>query len=632
MEKIIRKIPPVFVVAIAILLAYCARPGSPGGGPKDTQPPQIIKSTPPNYSARFKDDRFEIDFDEFIELNNINQSLLISPPMDELPDFKAKGKTLLVKFNEELKENTTYTLFFGDAIVDITEKNPVTENTYIFSTGDRVDSMSMEGKVINATDLQPAADVFVMLYKVTNKAVTLNDSGNRDIDLDSMPMLFKPFYLSKTNENGQYKFNGLADEKYLIFALRDMNSNHIFDQPTEEIAFLDSLVKPAYSGPPQSTLPDSLQTIADSLQTIIGDSLQVDSTEIILTDSLILQTDSIVMDSTLVSDSTLSDTILKKKLPVATHDLILFTNRDSTQRMLKGGLLKRNTLEFSFSLPANNLDLIPVNYASDSLWYLEKFSKRSDTIYWYLKDIPLDTLEMVILDQTDTLEYLYLNLNIDSQSSRSRVKKKDEEEKKVYLEWTSNDAMGKLLLNQKPTIVFEQPLASFNTESGSLIIGEDTTYQPAAMLIDSFQMTLQFPIELQEATKYSYYFPDSSFIDWNGYFNKEIRMNFETKTPADYGKMTMIMKPDKKQPYVLQMLSAQDVVLKETFFNSDTSISYKFINPAKYKFKVIFDDNGNGKWDSGYYPDKIQPERILFFNKEIDVRANWEIEETWQLK
>jgi len=414
--------------------------------------------------------------------------------------------------------------------------------------------------------------------------------------------------------------------------LRDMNSNHIFDQPTEEIAFLDSLVKPAYSGPPQSTLPDSLQTIADSLQTIIGDSLQVDSTEIILTDSLILQTDSIVMDSTLVSDSTLSDTILKKKLPVATYDLILFTNRDSTQRMLKGGLLKRNTLEFSFSLPANNLDLIPVNYASDSLWYLEKFSKRSDTIYWYLKDIPLDTLEMVILDQTDTLEYLYLNLNIDSQSSRSRVKKKDEEEKKVYLEWTSNDAMGKLLLNQKPTIVFEQPLASFNTESGSLIIGEDTTYQPTAMLIDSFQMTLQFPIELQEATKYSYYFPDSSFIDWNGYFNKEIRMNFETKTPADYGKMTMIMKPEKKQPYVLQMLSAQDVVLKETFFNSDTSISYKFINPAKYKFKVIFDDNGNGKWDSGYYPDKIQPERILFFNKEIDVRANWEIEETWQLK
>jgi hypothetical protein len=551
--------------------------------------------------------------------------------MDELPDFKAKGKTLHVKFNEELKENTTYTLFFGDAIVDITEKNPVIENTYIFSTGDRVDSMSMEGKVINAIDLQPAADVFVMLYKVTGKAVTLNDSGNREIELDSMPMLLKPFYLSKTNENGQYKFNGLANEKYLIFALRDLNSNHIFDQPTEEIAFLDSLVQPVYSGPPHGLVPDSLQEVVDSLQTIIPDSLQIDSTELILIDSLMLQTDSAVMDSTGVSDSTFSEAIIQKKLPVATYDLILFTNRDSTQRMLKGELLKRNTLEFSFSLPARSLDLIPVNYYSDSIWYLEKYSKRADTITWYLKDIPVDTLELVILDQADTLEYLYINLNFDSQSSRARVKKKDEE-KKTFLEWTSNASRGNLLLNQKPKLLFAQPLASFNTSRGSLIIGEDTTYQPAAILIDSFKMQLQFPIELAEATKYSYYFPDSSFIDWNGYFNEEIRLNFSTKTPADYGKMTMILKPEKDQPYVLQMLTDQGIVIKESFFTSDTTIGYQFISPAKYKFKVIFDDNDNGKWDSGYYPDKIQPERIIFFNKEIDVRANWEIEETWKIQ
>jgi hypothetical protein len=226
---------------------------------------------------------------------------------------------------------------------------------------------------------------------------------------------------------------------------------------------------------------------------------------------------------------------------------------------------------------------------------------------------------------------LYINLNHESQSSRARVKKKDEE-KKIFLEWTSNASRGNLLLNQKPNLLFEQPLNSFNTEAGSLIIGEDTTYQPEAILIDSFKMQLQFPIELAEATKYSYYFPDSSFIDWNGYFNEEIRLNFSTKTPADYGKLKMIMKPEKDQPYILQMLTDQGIVVKESFFTSDTTIGYQFISPAKYKFKVIFDDNGNGKWDSGYYPDKIQPEKNIFFNKEIDVRANWEIEETWQIK
>ena len=145
-------------------------------------------------------------------------------------------------------------------------------------------------------------------------------------------------------------------------------------------------------------------------------------------------------------------------------------------------------------------------------------------------------------------------------------------------------------------------------------------------------MELKFPIELQEATKYAYYFPDSSFIDWNGYFNEEIRFNFSTKTPSDYGKMKMIIMTEVDQPYVFQMLTEQDVVFKELLFNSDTTITYSFLNPGKYKFKLIFDDNGNGKWDSGYYPDKIQAERIIFFNKEIDVRANWEIEETWLIK
>jgi len=220
---------------------------------------------------------------------------------------------------------------------------------------------------------------------------------------------------------------------------------------------------------------------------------------------------------------------------------------------------------------------------------------------------------------------------VDSQSTRSRVKKK-ETEKKVYLQWISNASNGNLLLNQKPGLFFDQPIQSFNTEAGSLIIGEDTTYHPVAFITDSFKMELQFPIELQEATKYSYYFPDSSFIDWNGYFNDEIRLNFSTKTPADYGKMTMIMKTEMDQPYVLQMLTEKDAVFKELHFNADTTITYSFLNPGKYKFKLIFDDNGNGKWDSGYYPDKIQAERIIFFNKEIDVRANWEIEETWLIK
>ena len=623
MQETIRKLPAIFILIIVLFLVQCARPGMPGGGPKDEQAPQIVKYEPDNYSTNFAVDKFEIDFDEFIELDNIKQKLLVSPPMNEMPDFKAKGKTLVVKFNEELKENTTYSIFFGDAVVDITEKNPLKENTYIFSTGDKVDSMSMEGKVINAIDLQAVEDIYVMLYKNKSNTILLDDDNKNTVPIDSLPLTVKPFYLSKTDENGQFRFNGLANEEYLIFALKDQNSNYIYDQPTEEIAFLDSLVRPVFTG-----LPKKIGV--DSLDVITGDSTEVDSVSIISIDSL----DIMISDSLMpAQDSVSIDSLKKKKQPLKKYELVLFKDRDSTQRMLKGGLLRRNTLEFSFSLPANKLELIPSNYLSDSNWYLEKFSKRFDTITWYFKNIPIDTLELAIMKDTDTLEYLYISLNPDSQLARARVKKKDEEKgKKIFLEWSSNTSRGNLLLNQKPEIIFNQPLQSFNTSTGSLIIGEDTTYHPQAVIADSFKMFIQLPIKLAEATKYSYYFPDSTFIDWNGYFNKEIRLNFLTKTPADYGKMTMILLPEKKQAYIFQMLNGQGDVMKESYFTSDTIVIYEYISPAKYKFKIIFDDNGNRKWDSGYYPDKIQPEKILFYSNEVDVRANWEIEESWLIK
>lgn len=603
MQKVSKNIA-VYLSLLAALffLSRCAQPVSPGGGPKDEQPPQIIRYEPDIYSTRFTGDRFKIDFDEFIQLDKLNQQLLISPPMDELPDFKAKGKSLLVKFNEELKENTTYTLFFGDAIVDITEKNPLKENSYVFSTGDKVDSMSMKGTVLQAIDLQAAEDVFVMLYK----------NNNDTLPVDSLPLTVKPFYLSKTDKNGKFSFSGLADEKYLIFALRDLNSNHIFDQPTEEIAFLDTLVRPFFTGLPQRKNADST----------VSDSMLIDSLSTLVADSLMQLTDT-------VNPDTLEKNSLENK--TVSYELLLFKNRDSVQRLLKAGMARRNLLEFAFSLPAKKIRLVPENYSSDSLWYLEEFSKRADTIRWYLKNIPLDTLELSVINGEDTLEYLYLNLNYGSKSSRARVKK-DEQKKKIYLEWSSNVKGGVLKPDQQPKIRFEQPLETFNTALGSLIIGQDTTYRPKAELADSFHRVLLFPIELQEETRYSYYFPDSSFIDWNGYFNKEIRLSFTTKTPSDYGKMTMHLQPEKKQPYIFQMLDDKGNVVHESYFTSDTTVSYPFVNPAKYKFKLIFDTNGNQQWDSGYYPDKIEPERILFYIKEIEVRANWEIEETWNIK
>ena len=215
LKQLIKIILPAVLAAVVF---SCAREMMPTGGKKDVKPPQIVQSVPPNGSANFTGNKFELKFNEFVVLDKINEQLLISPPVKENPDFRLKGKSLIVKFKNELKPNTTYSVYFGDAIVDLTEGNPIHSFTYLFSTGDHVDSLSMAGKVINAFDLKPADGVMVMLYR--------ND--NDTIPFDSLPMRVPPYYLSKTDKQGNFQFSGLAGDNYLVFALKDLNNNYIF--------------------------------------------------------------------------------------------------------------------------------------------------------------------------------------------------------------------------------------------------------------------------------------------------------------------------------------------------------------------------------------------------------------------
>ncbi|PLX12197.1 MAG: hypothetical protein C0598_06485, partial [Marinilabiliales bacterium] len=230
----------IIYFSVSILLFSCAHPVSPGGGAKDKDAPNILGTSPENGSANFTKDKFTIEFDEFVELKDPQNQILISPPLRENPTYKIKGKSLQVKFNEELKENTTYSIYFGDAIVDITENNPRSNYTYIFSTGPFTDSLSLQGVVKDAFSLKPVEGCFVMLYKDDNDTITH----------DSMPLLVRPYYLSKTDENGRYRFSGLGDDDYLLFALMDMNGSLSFDLPNEQIGFIDSLLHPVYISKP----------------------------------------------------------------------------------------------------------------------------------------------------------------------------------------------------------------------------------------------------------------------------------------------------------------------------------------------------------------------------------------------
>jgi hypothetical protein len=222
-----------FLFALLLILASCANQVAPTGGEKDRTPPEPDKFIPENYSVNFPKTDIRISFNEYIQLKDVGTQLVVSPPLKYTPETKVRSKTLIIHMDDTLLENTTYTLNFGNAIADITEANSMENFQYVFSTGNQIDSLSISGKVENAFDSKTAKGINVMLYKSTD---------------DSLPYKQLPNYFSKTDSIGQFKINNVSAGEYKIFALKDTNSNYLFDNADESIAFSDSMVQAEESG------------------------------------------------------------------------------------------------------------------------------------------------------------------------------------------------------------------------------------------------------------------------------------------------------------------------------------------------------------------------------------------------
>lgn len=210
------------VVCICLFVFACAQMKVPTGGPKDTTPPQILGTFPANESTNFKEKQVQILFDEYFDIKDPSTNVVISPPMDEMPTFSIRGKKLFIKFNESLKENTTYNINLGAAIVDITENNAVNNFQYVFSTGEFIDSLKVGGVVVSANDNTAQKDIIVMLYKDLSDTVVATS---------------KPYYFAKTNDDGKFNISYVGAGTYKLFALEDKNSNLLYDLKGEAIAF-----------------------------------------------------------------------------------------------------------------------------------------------------------------------------------------------------------------------------------------------------------------------------------------------------------------------------------------------------------------------------------------------------------
>ncbi len=212
----------VYLFILSFLMNACAVISAPTGGDKDKTAPKAIKIIPKNESVHFNSKEINIDFDEFIQLQN-TQNILITPDINPKPIFTTNRKSLNIKFKTVLDSNTTYSIFFGNELKDYTEGNPTDNFTYVFSTGEYIDSLKIKGNILNYEEKLPQ-NTFVVLYK--------------DLE-DSAFTTKRPNYISRVQTDGTFEINHLKEGQYQIYALADNNSNYYYDLPTEAIGFLD---------------------------------------------------------------------------------------------------------------------------------------------------------------------------------------------------------------------------------------------------------------------------------------------------------------------------------------------------------------------------------------------------------
>ena len=224
----------ISTIVLLLMISNCANRGRPSGGIKDVTPPTIVKSDPENQSVNFDGDEIKIQFDEYIKIKNLQRQLIISPPMDPIPEITPLGnasKDIKIKITDTLSPNTTYAFNFGNSIVDNNEENPFPYYKYVFSTGDYIDSLSVKGQIIDATLKKPDDFVSVMLYEVDS---TLTDS-----------IIYKkqPRYITNTlDSTTTFTLENLKAGKYLMVAIKDENQDYKFQPKTDKIAFQDTYV------------------------------------------------------------------------------------------------------------------------------------------------------------------------------------------------------------------------------------------------------------------------------------------------------------------------------------------------------------------------------------------------------
>ena len=591
-KHIVRRVLPV--LALVAMIYSCASIGQPMGGDKDTTPPRFVGSTPVAGATNAKKNKISLVFDEFIKIEKATEKVVVSPPQIQQPEIKATGKRIQVNLLDSLKENTTYTIDFSDAIVDNNEGNPLGNFAFTFSTGAQIDTMEVAGTLLDASNLEPIKGMLVGLHS------NLNDSAFTKLPFDRV---------ARTDSRGHFSIRGIAPGKYRIYGLMDADQNFTFNQKSEMIAFNDSLVIP--------TMEERVR-----------------------------------MDTAWV-DSLTYDTIIEKKYTHYLPDnLILraFKELNNSQYLVKSERLVPKKFTFYF---ANKADTLPVlkglNFDEKEAFVIEK-TQRNDTIHYWVKDSVLykqdtlalsltylytDTLNQLV-PRTDTLRLVSKQKLVKEEPEKKKKKKKKDDEEEVeptkFLS-VKVDAPSSMDVYGSISLVFEEPIAYFDSAAIHLRQKVDTLWKDVPFefehdSIDIKKFNLYY--DWEPTSEYEFTVDSTAFHGIYGLFTDKIKQGFKVRSEDEYASITFNITGADPSAFV-ELLDAQDKVVRRRRVVNGIADFY-FLNPGKYSARLINDRNGNGEWDTGNFEKGLQPEEVYYYNMILEPKANWDLnKQSWDI-
>lgn len=583
----------IFIIIAAAVMYSCANIGNPSGGPIDKTPPIFMRSNPTPNAVNVKDRKIEIFFDEIVTLKDPSTKIIVSPAQTEMPRMSALGRKVTVELVDSLLPNTTYTIDFSNSIQDNNEGNAIDNFAFAFSTGSVIDSMRVSGYVLDSRTLEPMQSVVVGLQS------NLADSAFHKEKLQRVAL---------TNDRGQFTIRNVSPGSYHIFALKDLDRDYKFGNPTEDIAFLDSIIVPSIGS-------------REAADTVYNDLNEI-------------------------------DTIMRAKRPAYFPNDILLSmfNEDRKSQYLANNLRVDSTrISLTFAAASDTLPSLSIVGRNDvpDQWYTLERSQTNDTLTYWIRPphlVSADTLMVATTylrtDTASNLSWGTDTLKFTFQRQKAKKKKKNEEtdslEQMRFMELHplangTQEVYAPLLL-QTGTPIERYSREAFHLQRK---LQNDTIFYPAEIksiaLRDSTLNRRDFMLKVdwEPGAAYTLAVDSLAMTDIYGLQTKPLKVDFNVRKMEEYGNIVFNITAVRDSAIVELLDGTEKIVLRAPVKNHRAELLN--LLPGKYYARLFIDRNGNGKYDTGNYDMHLQPEETVYYPGAINLKKNWDVEQTWDI-